>query len=193
MITTFEFDPKRAAKAGDIARNLLQKGSGFYKLTIQQADIEQVDSGAQCLHLWVTDEFECPTSFNLWLYGKDGSRLFGHNFLDAIMGLLEIETITAKPSKVYSWRDPKNTPPIDGQRLVELEKKTIGMVLQRVIDHDHSWEDSDGVKRPSVSFQILHVCNPVTLKTYSEMSADTEATLVLDCLAKLKDRVIGEA
>lgn len=192
MITTFEFSPKNAEQAGNAARTLLQAGSGLYNVVIKQADIEELTSGAQSLHLWVADSSDLQASLTLWLYGKDGSRLFGHNFLDAIMGLLDIKTINAKPANVYYWRDPKNTPPTAGHRLLELEKKTIGVVLQKVTDYNRLWEDKDGVKHPSVSLQIVHVCDPTTQQTYAEKSANTEAKLVAKCLGKLTDKVVGE-
>ena len=171
MFTSIKRDADKARKA-DGGNFITQTGS--YVVWIGQAAAKTAASGANLIEFTLKDVHTgalCNT--RLVLTKADGSDAFGMGFLHAMMTILSIDEILVTPAKVYR-RDHTTE---DGFRIPNLEKKQIGVLLQRVNDVYNG--------KTKYDMQIAGLYDPKTHLTASEIINGVQTPAKLD--AKLKN------
>lgn len=173
MLTTISLDVNKA-KAVDAPRTISK--SGQYIGTIAQAEMHETQSGANMLGLVFMGEDGSTTFLNLCLTTGDGKETFNMGVLHAMMHLLEVAEIQAVPAKVKNRKGEIE----NGHRVPALEKKRIGLLLQRV---DDVYND-----KQTYNLNVVSVFDPVTGKTSHETQSGKEAKQIAQRLEKLTDR-----
>ena len=125
MIEKFVCNADAACK---VASTTFITKTGAYTGVISQASVRESASGATAVDL----VFKCAQSgelafITLWVLSKTGERTFNHDILDALMAVLNISEMRVVRGKVFD----RNSQVSEGYRLPELEKKAVGMLLQR--------------------------------------------------------------
>ena len=147
MITTLTLDTKKANSV-DAPRSISKTGK--YVGTIAQAEMHETQSGANMLGLVFMGEDGSTTFLNLCLTTGDGKETFNMGVLHAMMHLLEVAEIQAVPAKVKNRKGEIE----NGHRVPALEKKRIGLLLQRV---DDVYND-----KQTYNLNVVSVFDPVT-------------------------------
>ena len=171
MLANFNYD-KSAASASDLDGASSIRSTGAYTLRIFQAAVRE-SQNPESKATWIDFVLGLPESkakclCRLILTKRDGSDAFGMNFLNAILGLLNIENAPVKAMKVYQLNG--NSEP--GYRIPAIENKVLGFFLQYVEDRDE-----DGFQKlndrgyPRYQMSIKAVFDPQTRQTISEKLA----------------------
>lgn len=186
----FEYDESKALRSEASSRIT---EPGVYVGTILQAEhVKATNSAAEYLRFMFRTDDGTTAWLTLFTKKKDGSEAFGVGYIHAMMGLLGIQRMQPVPAQCRAM----NGDVISGQRYVELENKKIGFVLGM---RDRKYTDNDGFERVTYDPQIVRVCQPVTLKTLSEVKKNMEARAVerdiqsqKEAFEKLKAKVESE-
>ena len=173
MLTTISLDVNKA-KSVDAPRTISK--SGQYIGTIAQAEMHETASGANMLGLVFVGDNGSTTFLNLCLTTGDGKETFNMGVVHAMMHLLEVAEIQAIPAKVKNRKGETEM----GHRVPALEKKKIGLLLQRV---DDVYND-----KQTYNLNVVSVFDPVTGKTSHETQTGKEAKQIAQRLEKLEDR-----
>lgn len=175
MFDSIKRDTDKARKA-DGGSFITQTGE--YVVWIGQAAAKQTASGASLIEFTLKDvrtSALCTT--RLVLTKASGDEAFGMGMLHALMTILNIDEIKTQAATVYR-RDHTTE---QGYRIPALEKKQVGVLLQRVNDVYQGREKFD--------MSISGFFDPVTRKTASEIINGVETPVKLEQKLKgLKDR-----
>ena len=145
----FSFNKEEAQNAGS---NRIEK-SGYYICTITDAELISKDSGAKFVRLSLEDDFGKSTRTDILVVKKNGEKAFGQNFIQSLMGTLRIVNLQHDANMKFQM----------------LINKRIGVVLER---EEYLKSDGSGI---GYKFNVLHFCDQVSNKTYSESSQNKEA------------------
>lgn len=194
MITTFTCNREAAAKVCGF--NGIDK-TGKYVGIITQAELAESKGGATYLELvikatrWVekvgdqigSEETGEKAAFvRLFLTSRDGQRTFNADILDALMTVLGIEHAEAKACKVFN-RDNTSRP---GYRIFELEKKEVGLLLQR---ENRTYVDQYGDQKSTHQMNIVTPYDVRTGRCAKEIiEGRSEGTIVDTRFKSLKDK-----
>lgn len=176
MITTFTYSAEAVKKAEGGA---FINRTGEYVCVVSQASTYETQNGAQMIRLVLKDQTTasvCQT--DICVIAKDGNPTFGMGMFNALQKIAGVEKAETVSGKVYSIFDPKK--PEDGFRIPAVEKKTVGVVLQR-----ENFFKTDG--KAGHRMNVVCFFDPTTRKTASEIERGSEAHRV-DSLKTLKDK-----
>lgn len=173
MISELIFNKQKAIKA-DAPRSI--NTSGAYVGTIAQCEIYETEKGANMIRFAFMSQDGSLTFVPMCITGTDGTETFSMGILQAMMGILGVEKLQPVAGKVKA----RNGELFDGHRVPALEKKQIGMLLQRVNDVYNEKE--------SYQMQCVSVFAPVSRQTYHEMAEGKEAQAIDKRLANLHDK-----
>lgn len=176
MIKTFNYSAEAVQKAE--GGSYINR-TGEYICLVGQASTYETQGGAQMVRLVLKDQVTAGVcQADLCVVSKEGKETFGMGIFNALQKIVGAEKAEAVAGKVYSIFDPKN--PEDGFRIPSVEKKLVGVVLQR-----ENYFKQDG--KPAHRMNIVCFFDPTTRKTASEIERGAEARRV-DSLKTLKDK-----
>lgn len=190
MITTFTMNREAAEKVAGF--NGIDK-SGKYVGTLTQVEVAESQGGATYVEFafkalrWTecgeTEEErgEKMAFIRLYVSSRAGERTFGADIMDALLATLKLDRAEAKPCKVYN-RDNTSRP---GYRIAELEKQTVGLLLQR---ENREYRDSQGQIKHTYQMNILTPFHAVTGQNAKEVLNNLEAKAVDTKFKTLKDK-----
>ena len=158
----FIFNKEEAQNAGS---NRIEK-SGYYICTITDAELISKNSGAKFFRLSLEDDFGKQTRTDILVVKKNGEKAFGQNFVQSLMGTLRIVNLQHDANMKFQM----------------LLNKRIGVVLER---EEYLKSDGSGI---GYKFNVLHFCDHVSNKTYSESSQNKEAKSFKQ---EIKDKIIN--
>lgn len=175
MITSFSYSRDLAIKAES---GKFINTTGEYIVQISQVSTWETKSGAQMVQFVFksTDGAICQS--NLCISKCDGTPSFGMSILMALQGIVGAPDIKAEEDDVYSIYDPKN--PTQGWRIKALEKKHVGVLLQKEL-----FTKMDG--QDSYRMNVYRFFDPKTRRTISEIEAGKQATRIDNDLRSLAD------
>lgn len=180
-VTTYEFDESAASKADDVASRIDQSAAYIGRFT--DAHAIKAKSGTAGIHF----EFKSPggglAGFDIYTRKEDGTATFGMNQLSAIMSILGLKGLTARPGKFEAWNnDTGKREETDGEVFVDLLDKDVGLVLQK---EKYTGQDSKERSRMNL-FGVFH---PVSRLTASEIKERKQTPEKLEkMLRSLKDK-----
>lgn len=157
--------------------------SGAYVGTITQAMVGVSDGGTQFVEIAFKDDGGALCFPKLFLTKKDGTEVFGAKILNALMVVCGLDKVDVVEAKVY-LRD-KNAPNglrvENGYRMPALEKKHVGIVVQR--------ENRIYQGKKVYQINLLTPFDPQTHKVAKEILENAPEAKLLDArLKNLKDR-----
>lgn len=173
MITEISFDSNRAKRV-DAPRSIAKTGS--YIGTITQVEMSETKNGATKMDIAFLADDGSLTFLPMFLTTNEGQEAFSMGLIHAMMAILKIDGIKAVPGKVFN----RNKETHDGFRVTALEKKRIGLLIQRVNDFYEGKE--------TYQLNVVSVFDPETNKTAHELLEGKEATNIEKRLATLHDR-----
>lgn len=172
MITTLTLDTKKANSV-DAPRSISKTGK--YVGTIAQAEMHETANGANMLGLVFVCEGS-TTFLNLCLTTADDKETFNMGIVHALMHILGIDQVQAVHGKVKNRKGEV----VEGFRVPALEKKQVGLLLQRVDDVYN--------EKQIYNLNVVSVFDAVTGKTSHEILGGKEAKQIAERLEKLTDR-----
>lgn len=172
MITNLVMNPQKA-NGVDAPRSIAK--SGKYIGTIAQAEMHETKNGANILGLVFLCEGS-TTFLNLCLTKADGTETFNMGILHAMMHILNVDSIQAVAGKVKNRKGEME----DGYRVPAIERKQIGLLLQRVNDLYNEKE--------IYNLNIVSVFDATSCRTSHEIQNNKEAKQIEARLEKLQDR-----
>lgn len=177
MITSIKRDNDSAIRADQPAG--ISK-SGAYVGTISQCAAFETQNGATGVEIaFKTDEGVLCFS-TLYILSKTGERTFNHDILDAVMVVAGVDNAPIVQAKVYE-RDGTISE-YKNHRIPSLEKKHIGLILQR-----ENYVNQAG--RMSYRMNIVSAFDPQTKRLAKEiLTGEPEAKMFFDRLKNLKDK-----
>lgn len=180
MIESFTCNPNAAAS---VASSQYIQASGAYYVTIAQATISENDKGSVCVELSLKSDDGQLAFPRLWIIGKDGQKTFSHNIFDALLAVCGVKHAPVVKGKIYdrfenTWKE--------GYRIPAIEKKHIGVILQKEISYYIS--PRDGCERTRNQLNLLTPFNVETKKVAAEIIQGLEGKRLDQVLATLKDR-----
>ena len=157
--------------------------SGAFIGTITQAMVGVSDSGTQFVEIAFKDDGGALCFPKLFLAKKDGTEVFGAKILNALMVVCGLDKVDVLEAKVY-LRD-KNAPNglrvENGYRMPALEKKHVGIVVQR--------ENRIYQGKKVYQINLLTPFDPQTRKVAKEILENAPEAKLLDARLKtLKDK-----
>lgn len=175
MFTSIKRDAEKARKSD--GGNFITH-SGAYVVFIGQVAAKQTKSDSSMIELTLRDvQTGALCNSRLVLTKSDGSDAFGMGLLHALMTIVGVEEVQTVAGKV--WRRDHTSE--DGYRIPILEKKQVGVLLQRVNDVYNG--------RTKFDMNIVGWYDPQTRKTASEIVNGVEKPVKLDQKLKgLQDR-----
>lgn len=189
MITSFTMNREAAEKVAGF--NGIDK-SGKYVGVITQAEVAESKAGATYVELafkalrWqecgteTEDRGERMAFLRLFVSSRTGERTFGADIMDALLAVLKLEKVEAVPCKVFNRDNTSH----EGFRLRELEKCTVGLLLQRE-NREYEYE---GQVRHSYQMNIVTPFHQVTGQCAKEVLNNLEAKIVDRRFKSLKDK-----
>ena len=181
MITSFK--PLHEAAARVASSSYIER-SGIYTVTIAQAHVSQSQGGATCVNLDLKTDIGELCFVQMWVLGKDGGRLFSHDIFDALLVVLGVPEAQVKQAKVF---DRFTNDWVDGYRIPAIEKKKLGVVLQKVTDYVRTKKNGD----PRISMELLTPFDLSTRKIAKEILTDAPASRIDQIEDKgVKDKTI---
>ena len=189
MITSFTMNRQAAEKVAGF--NGIDK-SGMYVGTLTQVEVADSKMGATYVEFafkalrWT----ECGSSeeergekmafIKLFITSRAGDRVFGADIMDALLAVLNIQNAEARQCIVYN-RDGTKHP---GYRIAELEKQTVGLLLQR----ENREYEVDGQIKTGYQMNILTPFDPVTSRIAKEVLNNLPAKALEGKFKNLKDK-----
>lgn len=192
MKTYFSVDRESAAKVGNVFNGI--DTTGMYYGQICQCEVAETPNHAQFIELsfkatkWsiknddvIEDESGEKLAFiKIFLSSRDGRPTFGADIFNAIMVLCGVDSCEAVPMNVFNRDNTKR----QGFRIPALEKKFIGLLLQR----ENRKYLKDGEERDGYQMNVVTPFDVKTGKSAKETMDGTEAKVVLQRLKTLKDK-----
>lgn len=169
-------------KAKAVASSKYITKTGAYEGVISQASVRESQSGATAVDLVFKEDSGALAFIQMWVLKKDGTRTFNHDILDALLVICGVENAPVMASKVFD----RNGQPHDGYRIPALEKKRVGMLLQR--EQRFYIDQKDGMEKETYSMNLLTPFDLTTRKIAKEIIEGTEAKRLEDLIANTKDR-----
>ena len=189
MITSFTMNREAAEKVAGF--NGIDK-SGKYVGTLTQVEVAESKGGATYVEFafkalrWTecgeTEEErgEKMAFIRLFVSSRTGDRTFGADIMDALLAVLKLQNVEATPCKVYN-RDNTTR---QGYRIKDLEKQTVGLLLQR----ENREYESEGQIKHTYQMNIITPFNAVTGQNAKETLNNIEAKMVESKFKGLKDK-----
>ena len=189
MITSFTMNREAAEKVAGF--NGIDT-SGKYIGTLTQVEVAESKSGATYVEFafkalrWIecgktTEEQGQKLAFiRLFVSSRTGERTFGADIMDALLAVLKIQNVEAKPAMVFNKDNSKR----QGYRIAALENQTVGLLLQR---ENREWENEGQIKH-TFQMNIITPFNVVTGQNAKELLNNLEPTVVESKLKSLKDK-----
>lgn len=182
MKTSFSCDASQAARV-EASASINQ--SGAYVGQILQAESYMTTGGAQMLRFMFQTAEKSSAWIDLCIGKKDGTDAFGIGYLHAILCVTGTQDAKIIPYRVYD----RNGMAKEGFRMLEIEKKPVGFVLQR----EEEMYEKDGEQRIGYRMKLVRVFNAQTNQTASEMKQNKPARKIEAFLAQLKDKKVKQA
>lgn len=157
----YDYDETAASHADDFANRIDE--NALYIGVMKRADSLLTDKGTKGIYF----EFEAPgggnASFSLYTEKSDGTRIFGFNKVQALMTILGLRGLKAKPGmvSVYNAEEGKRVEE-EGEVYPELCEKLIGVALQKELYTNNSGKDS-------YRMELVSFFHPDTKLTASEI------------------------
>ncbi len=168
MITSFTPLHEAAAR---VASSAYIERSGIYSVTIAQAHVSQSQGGATSVNLDLKSDLGELCFIRMWVLGKDGGRLFSHDIFDALLVVLGVPEAKVVQGKVF---DRFSNGWVEGYRIPAIEKKKVGVVLQKVIDFARPKDNGDA----RISMELLTPFDLQTRKIAKEILTDAPASRI---------------
>lgn len=192
MKTYFSADRASAAKVGGVFTGIDM--TGMYYGQICQCEVAETPNHAQFIELsfkatkWsiknedvIEDGSGEKLAFiKIFLSTRDGRPTFGADVFNAIMVLCGVDSCEAVPMNVFNRDNTKR----QGYRIPALEKKSIGLLLQR----ENRKYLKEGVEKDTYQMNVVTPFDVKTGRSAKEMMDGTEAKAVLQRLKTLKDK-----
>lgn len=174
-----KFDESKAKNAD--GSNFITQ-SGKYIVAIVQARMWESRNGATMLELLLK---ELTGGAFCWLpvclLSRDGQPTIDYNKIQSLMGLLGVAELAPVASQVVT----RNNERVDGFRCMAIEKKAIGIVLQRLND---VYKDSNtGEMRERHPMRLVSFFDAQTEKTFSETKTGKEAKRIAERVGNLSE------
>lgn len=205
MITSITRDDRAAS---NLISSQGVNRTGMYVGVITQAEIAESASGATYIELafrakeWIQKDAEgnChegravdaraaqdgPLVFlRTYITNKAGEKAFGHAIIDALMVVLDITNLQPVEATVFDRTYAKDKATHKGYRFPELEKKLVGLLLQREND---TFTTSEGEVKETYRMNIVTPYDPNTRQCAKEILEGNDARLVGERFAVIKDR-----
>ena len=170
-----------SAKKNDSGRWITQ--SGAYVGAISQAVVGMTDKGSQFVEIYFKQDGGAFCISRLFLTKKDGGDAFGRQILDALMVVCGVQSCEVQEGTVSVRNNtaPNGFKKEAGYRMPALERKRVGLVLQR--------ENRIYNGKPTYQMNLLTPFDPQTRKVAKEILENAPEAKLLDArLKNLKDR-----
>ena len=174
-----KFDESKAKNAD--GSNFITQ-SGKYIVGIIQARMWESRGGATMLELLLKEQTGGAFCWlPVCLLGRDGQPTIDYNKVQAVMGLLGVAELTPVFSKVIT----RNNEQEDGYRCAAIEKKVVGIVLQRL--NDVYKDNNTGEMRERHPMRLVSFFDAQTEKTFSETKAGKEVKKIAERVGNLSE------
>lgn len=173
----FVFDPEAAAKGDNLSSRIDSTGKyvGKFRNAWKHSYNERQ---------YVKFEFEsggATAELTLYTTKEDGTRAFGYAFLQAIMAVLGLKSLTAQSGKARQWNaDTRAWEEAPAATYPELCGRELGLLLQK--------RHYDSKKGDAYAIEIVAVFDAKTGQTSTERAANKPAVDIAKRLAGLKDK-----
>ena len=171
MSINYDYDENAGAHADDVANRIDQCGAYIGEFTVVNA--MESSKGTQGIHFEFTSPGGGTASFDCWTEKTDDDgnpkTLFGLNQVQAMMSILGVRGLKSEPGEVEEWVDGKRVK-VEGDRFPALEKKKIGLVLQR--ENYSKQDNSDGFRMNL--FGVFHAESRLTASEIKERKVAPE-------------------
>jgi hypothetical protein len=167
MSIVFTYDENSGIKAGQ--SDYISQGGAYVGTIISAKWISNQNTKSAALELSIKAPEGMANYLSLYYLKKDGTgNEMGENMINAIMGLLKLQTLSQKQ---------------DGKDYVcpELLNKKIGLVLRKILKTKSDGSDTYG-------FEIVMPFSPTSRRTLREAMNDTPPTAVDSLLSTLSDK-----
>jgi len=178
---TYQLDESAAKQAdgGDFITR-----TGKYIGTFTKAEHVISDKGTVGVAFDFKTEQEEQASFTLYTFRDDGSRIFGFNQLQAIMGCLRLTQLSEPKHKVANVWDKTENKRMDKPVLqfLELLDKPIGLLIQM---EEYPTQSGEYKWRPTLSHAF---CAKTELMASELLENKTQPERLEKCVQKLADK-----
>lgn len=179
MIQSFSPDQQKAASVG--GSQYINK-TGAYTGVISQASVKQNANGATFIDIVFKGDDGGLAFIQSCIIANNGNRTFQHDIFDALLIVLGVENAPVVQGKVY---DRKGVPS-DGYRIPSIEKKHVGLFLQR--EQRFYIDKNDGMEKESYQMNLLTPFNVQTRQIARELLTNREAKRLDQMIETVKDR-----
>lgn len=184
MANDYDFDPDAAGHADDNANRIDHSAPYLGSFTYAEK-VVSTQKGTKGLRLGFDDGHGGKCELQLWTEKSDGTKLFGFNFVQAIMHIMGLKGLKSVKGKVYEWNDEtkkRRDKEVDGEVYPDLLNKRVGLVLQKELKTSQGGKDF-------FDMNIYGVFHPETRLTSSELKDKKTKPEKLEKLVKgLRDK-----
>ena len=178
MRTSYGFNEMSAVKAD---RPSSINETGAYIVKILQAEIYDTKNGATQIRFVVKATEGAQAWIDLNIVKSNGDESFGMGILHTMLGLLGLSEVRPVNAQIRA-RDGST---INGKRLLDLERKDIGLFLQR---ENQFYTDKNGEEKEGYRMNIIRAFDPASGKTFSELNYSRPAQIIEGLKKTMKDK-----